>query len=420
MTLDWLKKSGWLLVVSFILLQPFKNLFELPMAMMALFGLLLLLRQPHTVLGSPALTPMLIMFGCFWLPMVASLTDAANLARSLETVLVFLRFPLAAIFVLWALDTEDARRRLLTVLGVALAFSAVDILVQAVAGYDLFGFPSVEGRMPGVIHGKLVVGHIMAVLSPVYFYWVRESAQQRRWVWLLIPLYGAAILLTGARAAWVMLGLGMVLFALQLIVVEKVRWKWQAICAVLLLAAMTAGGLMQSTAWRAKFETTKGLFSGNYEQANAATSARLPIWSVATRVAKDHWINGVGPRGFRYVYPDYVPKDDMWLQHSTTGPTHPHELILEIAVETGVIGLLGYLLAVGYWIRRGALAILSRQRLALPWMATVLIVFFPLHAGHAFYGSFWSTMVWWLIFLAVSHLSVSGSHPVSKTYTKDL
>ena len=420
MKLDWFKKISWLLIALFILLQPFKNLFELPMALMAVLGLLLLLRQPRKILGSPAFAPMLVMFGCFWLPMVFSLTDAVSPARSLETVLVFLRFPLAAIFALWALDTEDARRRLLTVLGLALAFSAVDIIVQVVVGRDLFGGVSgADGRMTGLIHGKLVVGHVMAVLSPVYFYWVRESAQQRRWVWLLAPLYIAAILLTGARAAWVMLGLGMGLFALQLLVVEKVQWKWKHAGVALLLMAATLGGLMQSPAWRAKFEVTKGLFSGNYEQANTATSARLPIWAVATRVAEDHWLNGVGPRGFRYVYPDYVPKDDVWLQHSATGPTHPHELVLEIAVETGVIGLLGYLIAVGYWIRRGLAAMRSRQGLALSWMASVLIVFFPLHAGHAFYVCFWSSIVWCLILLAIAHLSLPGPEPVFQTHSKD-
>lgn len=406
MTLAWIKKLGWILIASFIFLQPLKNSFELPIALMALFGLLLLLRQPRTVSGSPALVPVLVMFGCFWLPMLASLTDAVNPERSLETTLVFLRFPLAAIFALWALDTEDARRRLLMALGIALAFSAVDIIVQAVVGRDLFGSPGVGGRMTGVIHGKLVGGHIMAVLSPVYFYWVRDMAQRRRWIWLLAPLYVAAILLTGARAAWVMLVFGMGLFALQLYMIERVRWKWKTAGVVLLLMAVTVAGLMQSPAWREKVEVTKGLVSGNYDQANAATSLRLPIWRVGLHMAEDHWINGVGPRGFRYLYEQYAEKGDPFIvNNKNTGATHPHEIMLEIAVETGVIGLLGYLLALGFWIRRSLEASRARLVQALPWMAAVFIAIMPINAHMAIYASFWSCMTWWLVALAAATLS---------------
>ncbi len=408
---SWATRYGWLLVAAFILLQPFGNLFELPIAVMALLGLVFLLRQPRAVISSPALMPMLFVFGCFWIPMMVSLPDAVNFQRSLGTTLVFLRFPLAAVFALYALSMEEARQRLLVVLGVVLTFNTLDIIVQAAAGYDLFGreWAGSGSRMTGLIHDKLVVGHIMAVLSPVYFYWVREVAKKRVWLWLLAFLYAAAILLTGARAAWLMLGVGAGLFAMQMFVIERVRWTWRVAGSFALLAVMTVVGLMQSPAWRGKLETTAGLMSGNYAKANAATSLRLPIWGVALRMAEDHWINGVGPRGFRYLYEQYAEKNDPILENGkNTRATHPHQFVLEIAAETGVIGLLGYLLALGYWVRRGALACRASVVQALPWMTAVFIAIMPINAHMAFYASFWSCITWWLLAVSLAYLRGEG------------
>lgn len=402
----WVTRHGWLLVAAFILLQPFKNLFELPIAVMAVLGLMFLLRKPHSIIRSPAFAPLLVMFGFFWIPMAASLPDAENFQRALGTTLVFLRFPLAAVFVLYALSTVKARQRLIIILGLALAFNTLDIIVQAAVGYDLFGreWAGSGSRMTGVIHDKLVVGHIMAVLSPVYFCWIREIAKKRNWLWLLTFLYVAAILLTGARAAWLMLSVGAGLFAMQLFMIERVRWTWQLTGGFMLLTTVTVVGLMQSPAWRAKVETTAGLVSGNYEKANTATSLRLPIWGVAVRMAEDHWINGVGPRGFRYLYEQYAEKDDPILVNGkNTRATHPHEFVLEIAAETGVIGLLGYLLALAYWIRRGVVVGRSRMVQALPWVSAVFIAIMPVNAHMAFYASFWSCITWWLVAVSLAY-----------------
>jgi hypothetical protein len=95
-----------------------------------------------------------------------------------------------------------------------------------------------------------------------------------------------------------------------------------------------------------------------------------------------------------------VPKTDEWLLHSDTGPTHPHELLLEIAVETGMIGLLGYLLALGYWLRSSFFAARQGLATALPWMSAVIIAIMPINAHMAFYASFWSSITWWLVALA--------------------
>jgi hypothetical protein len=75
-------------------------------------------------------------------------------------------------------------------------------------------------------------------------------------------------------------------------------------------------------------------------------------------------------------------------------------LLLEVLVETGVIGLAGLLLFVLLlyrFVRRKGLG------LALfPWLLALLTAAFPFNTHMAFYGSYWSSVFWWLLVLTIA------------------
>ncbi|GJM04971.1 MAG: hypothetical protein DHS20C09_09620 [marine bacterium B5-7] len=143
-----------------------------------------------------------------------------------------------------------------------------------------------------------------------------------------------------------------------------------------------------------RFNVTLGLFSNDYKTIDNATASRLPLWETALTIFKQNPINGIGPRGYRHVYTEYSEPDDYW--HKLT-QTHPHLLLLEIMAETGVLGLIGYLL-IFY-----PLIILAKQsplkKELLPFFIPVLVALFPFNAHMAFYGSIWSSVIWLLIAL---------------------
>jgi O-antigen ligase len=167
--------------------------------------------------------------------------------------------------------------------------------------------------------------------------------------------------------------------------------------------------------FREKVQTTAGLFKGDYQQANQATSNRLPIWRVSVKVFEDHWLNGIGPRGFRYIYPTYAEADDIWIrQNPNQGPTHPHQFTLEIAVETGIIGLVGFGIFWIWIIRRWWSARADAYNPQLPWLAALGVGMLPLNAGHALYASFWSGIVFWLLAVTVAlHGPTKTTSPAS-------
>ena len=108
----------------------------------------------------------------------------------------------------------------------------------------------------------------------------------------------------------------------------------------------------------------------------------------------DNWFVGVGPRGYRYAYANYAVEGDFWLDRNGVGQTHPHLLLLEVAAETGVLGLIGLM---GFYAKLGR-ELVARCAQAIPiWLLCAAIAWFPLNAHLAFYGSYWSTLIWLLV-----------------------
>lgn len=397
---DW----GWpILVAACVLLQPLGNSANLPMLILAIVGLSHFLRRP-SVLGRAAKMRLLLFpFACLWLPMALSLTDAADLSRSLQTVLVFLLFPFMGLAILRTLAPAGRSERVLTLVAVTLTLWSLDGLLQAVTGYDVFGHPHIDGQLTGVFHPKQTLGAILAVFTPLFLFWLSAQARRHPAWWLLLPVYMTTILLSGKRSAWIMLGVAVLLYGGLLLTRLPLRRRLAALALVGTAAVAGSLAAWQQPHFRAKVETTAGLASLDLARADTATSYRLTIWEVGTRIFGDHWLNGIGPRAFRTVYPDYaLPGDIFMAMNPRSGPTHPHQILLEIAVETGVIGLAGYALFWAWLLRE----LLWAQRMGadqyLAWLVCLAAALFPLDAGHALYdASFWGGISFWLLFMAL-------------------
>ena len=63
--------------------------------------------------------------------------------------------------------------------------------------------------------------------------------------------------------------------------------------------------------------------------------SRLAIWESAWRMARDHWLFGVGPDNFLTHYRAYM-RPEAWREPNIS---HPHNVLLDAWVSLGVIGL---------------------------------------------------------------------------------
>ena len=104
--------------------------------------------------------------------------------------------------------------------------------------------------------------------------------------------------------------------------------------------------------------------------ANLRTIAlRFDLWEAALRLWRDHWLVGVGPGGFLWTYPAYLPLG------ATLEPNqaHPHNVWLEVGVTWGVVGLV--------WLVGMAAALVARGRRELGRPGISFWVYAGLAAG---------------------------------------
>jgi len=412
--LRWLRANhDWLLVLSCLPLFATNALFNLPLAAMGAIAAIRLARAPRAVLGDRQVRTLLAIFACLWLPTLAALPDAADPGRALRSALGYLRFALAGIYVVQTLQVPGRLERVAAGTFVIVTAWCLDAMVQFFAGRNLLGYPHEHLQLNGIFYPRYRLGLVSAVLLAGWIAGLRGVAQRRPWLALASVPVLAAIVLSGNRNAWMMTVLVLAGTGLWLhLCGQDPPWRRLAAIAAAVLAGL-ALVLALNAPLRERIALTAGLVVADQAEADRISGYRLSLWRTAWRVYTAHPINGVGPRGFRRVYAEYAPAGDFWLQQGRRGQTHPHQQLLEIAAETGTIGLAGYL---GWWalllgLARGA------RRTAGPgaglWLLGIGVAAFPLNAHMAFYSSFWSALLWWLVPIGVAAAAPQNSQGAS-------
>ena len=386
----------WLLLLSCLALFATKNGATYALTVMSVLGLYRLANNFSELLAQPAIKYLLLCFLCLWLPLLIALSDAANPGRSAQTVFSYLRYLFAGIFIVQVVSNESTYRKILLGSVTIVTFWTLDAMVQYFFGQDLFGYPHDSLQLAGMFYPKLRLGLLIAVMLPVLFEGLRRYAEHSRW-WLLIALPALAVILLSAnRNAWMMATVALLCFAVYLYR-TGFRPPIRVMLAIGLTTCVFLGGVtaVSDKPLLQRFENTTQIFSSDFDTVDRATSYRLSLWKTAVNTFEQHWFNGVGPRGFRYVYQDLAAEDDFWMTRFGRGQTHPHQFVLEVAAETGTVGLAALLLF--WWVvfraaRKGRSSISS-----IPWLIAVIVAAFPLNAHLAFYSSYWSTVLWWVL-----------------------
>ena len=385
-----------LLVLAVLVVLPLGRGAELPIALGALAGLVLLVRG-RLDLASTGSRLAIALFACYWLAALLSAPLAVEKARTWSTVAVTLRFLPFALFAVWA----AARWRwdaFVAAVAAIVAIWLLDAYVQMATGHSLGG-PADAERLSGVFGaGNLKLGQTLAALSPFVLLSARARFGRRGLV-IAFVLMIAPILLSGSRAAWVSYALVAVLLAWRE-TRHPLRLAAILVAACAGIALVGAIALRGSSGFGERIERTLLALRGTEAAVDDASAGRLSIWRTAVRMTADHPVTGVGVRGFRYAYPHYASPSDRFVDAtSDTGASHAHQIVLEVLSETGLAGLAlwiaGVVFAVRAW-RRADPA--TRERALAPAIALVAMCF-PLNTHLAFYSAWWGLLFWWLLAL---------------------
>jgi len=343
--------------------------------------------------------------------MVLSLPDAVNFQESFRKVLSFAAYYLMGVAVISLLSNDDQKQYLINGIGAVLLIWCLDASWQSYAGSNLLGFPYDGNRLSGMFYPKFRLGLVLAILSPFYFDFIRYHAKKYLWVTFLLIPYIYVIILSGNKSSWVMLSISIFLYIIFLFLSGFFSRLIKTHIIITLVICFAGITLLSNTgkiipenkaAWiENRMQSIVPLLSGDIDNAGESFNERLKIWEGSLRVARDHWINGVGPRGFRYVVDDYINGDDEYIISSVARhSTHPHQIVLEVMTETGMIGIIGYLLFFILILKEAMNFLREKNYGALIWIFPVIIAVFPVNMYKAFYGNYTATLIWVLIALS--------------------
>ncbi|MBI5959775.1 MAG: O-antigen ligase family protein [Chloroflexi bacterium] len=322
----------------------------------------------------PRTRVMLPLIGC----MLAFSPSLYHAVSTSAWIAEFLKWVEMALLVVVVLDLGRAGRWTWIVLGAVLA-AVLQALIGVyefrggsgaphlwIAGYryfrafGTFGQPNPFSAYMGLtlpLACGMAWGHLTAAAAR----WLRRGDSPARMWWkpgLLAVMYGgfALVLLAGLIAAWgrgAWLGFGA---ASVVMVFFAPRRRWQGVllmgCAAVLPAGLWFVGAVPATIQQrvnnavTEFIGFRDVRGAPISNENFAIVERLAHWQAAIEMANAQpWI-GVGLGNFEAVYPEYgVPSWPRPLGHA-------HNDYLNLLAETGLIGLLGYLiswLALGMW-----------------------------------------------------------------------
>jgi O-antigen ligase len=230
-------------------------------------------------------------------------------------------------------------------IGVAVAGCGMGGLAVAEAlGWEPLVF-DVGRRLTASLGSSAYLGAATALLLPPCVGLVRDRglARPARWIAAIaVPALVVATLGSGARAAWVGLGLSGVITAIarREVLIERPG----AVIAAIALLAVLGAGVLALTPVGPRVAST-------FDAGEPGGSGRLDEWRVAARVVVDHPVLGVGPEGYRIAFADGV--DDAYEREHGRDPLpdRAHAAPLDIALAGGVPALLAWLTFLGFAAR---------------------------------------------------------------------
>lgn len=380
-------------------LLPVGRTSELGTLIGLLAGLWLLWRHGSALRRMPGVRLLALLFAAYAGAALLSLPDSVTPARSWGTFAAAWRFLPFGLYVCWSLRETGPRQWLYRCMALLLVLWAVDAWVQVLTGWSLGG-PAGPLRISGVFGAdNLKLGPVLATLSP-FLLWVALQ----RWGWrgvaaafvlLLVP-----VIMAGSRQAWIEYALVGVAFAWRLGRTPQGRSAWLAGAAVIAAVVMTVAWY-GSPRFAQRIERSVQVLAGSEQGLDTALSGRVYIWRTGLRMLAAHPINGVGVRGFRYAYPDYAVPGDPFMGGQRCGPDegacHPHQWLLEVADDCGLLGLVAWLAGIGLALRAWKRAGTAAREQAWPVSLALAVALFPLNTHLAFYSAWWGLLFWWLL-----------------------
>ena len=277
-------------------------------------------------------------------------------------------------------------------IGIAVISWLVDGCVQLLVGADINcrfeDSACAQARNVSLyFSGQTKLSYYIGMMALLPAYWLFD--QRQKWLALFVLCAAAAVVMaTGSRFGMLAFMLGCCATVITLTLSFPRLLRWGIIFATPLLIILFAVVFYYTNqAFHDRIELTATVFKGlDYNALNIALAWRLDIWFPGVALALDHWLFGIGPGELSAAIRPYLSPENMFVVHDTK-IFHAHQVMLEIWITAGLVGLLAffayYFRVVVVYVRAAAAGI----NMGVAALLVFLLMWFPLSTPHGFYSS---------------------------------
>ena len=396
-------RTAWWLV-AWVALHGVLSATQLLIWLAALGSLVMLVMTHGTWRQQSGARALWLLVLCFLIPGLLSLPDAVDFYRALSTAARFVAYGLAGLLFLRLSPGESQWPNTVLWMTGLLVLWSVDGIFQEWRGVSLSGYPLFTGLPEGhKVTGSMGLdyGPNLAMLSPFLFETLRLHGRRLPVLWLAVPLLAVAVSLSASRYSALLLIVSAMLCGALWVRGRSSNHYWTPVFVVVLSIGGLLLPIMLVPHLAERLLLLSGSLSASEAEANSALAFRPELWKASWVLFTENWVNGVGLRGSSGAMYPMLAASDFFPDAMLSRTWHPHLGILEIATDTGVLGVLGYLLFLIMVARWMSVTNSAGQGAAITFLCIALLAMFPLSAALSMYSFPTGSITWPALALAL-------------------
>lgn len=189
---------------------------------------------------------------------------------------------------------------------------------------------------------------------------------------LISAIVFGTFLLSFSRGGWISFAVAMIIWGIFLVIIHRKNSSFLKRAVILMLVTVGVISFLNFTRGQVyPVISFWGKATLSADEGGASIKERLDFWQGSLKLIAERPLLGSGILSFRYLYPKYQPDFG-------TNWDHPHNILLKMGVENGIIAtffFLGFLIVFAYRYIKTAYASPQKFSFTFPLMAGALGAF---------------------------------------------
>lgn len=310
----------------------------------------------------------------FFISFYIALNAAIQIDGELQISSIFhFRYAILSISIFYLINLHETKNekkeiKILSFFLFFLWFLFFDSLYQFTTGENIFGNKIISNRISSIFGNELILGSFLLKILPMIlwalFFFQIDLKKNNKYLTFFFSLYLITVYLAAGRTSFL---LTLLFIFLIFLLVKNIRKILRSSLIFFLLFAILISIFKFGDSRPANrifiktfHQITNQIFTKNnnnlniekkidinkiYNNAKIFSSDHNGHYILAFELFKNSPVFGVGPKGFRYFCRsvNYNPRVG-------TCSTHPHNIFIQILAETGLFGLIFYLISISFLI----------------------------------------------------------------------